>query len=102
MRVSARGNEISVQARGENGDAREEKVHDLLNQLAGLQARGIPLGREEIKTAIGLMERDGSVSLSEHFIDGMIRTSTRKAIIPKTRNQRLYLQAMMSHDLVLA
>jgi phosphate starvation-inducible PhoH-like protein len=67
-----------------------------------LQARGIPLGREEIQTAIGLMERDESVSLADHFIKGMIRTSTRKAIIPKTRNQRHYLQAMMSHDLVLA
>ena len=102
VRISARGNEITLQGEGDEASDREVRVQDLLEQLSGLQAQGIPLGREEIKTAIGLMERAGPVRLSDHFIQGAIRTSTRKAIVPKTHNQRTYLEGMLNHDLVLA
>jgi phosphate starvation-inducible PhoH-like protein len=40
------------------------------------------------------------VRLSDHFVDARIATSSRKAIIPKSRNQRIYLEAMRSNDLV--
>lgn len=102
VRVSARGHEITLSGKGEGAGSREERVQDLLEQLSDLQARGIPLGREEIRTAIGLMEGSGPVRLVDHFIQGAIRTSTRKVIVPKSRNQRLYLEAMLNHDLVLA
>jgi phosphate starvation-inducible PhoH-like protein len=102
VRVSARGHEITLNGKGEGAGKREERVQDLLEQLSDLQARGIPLGREEIRTAIGLMEGSGPVRLVDHFIQGAIRTSTRKVIVPKSRNQRLYLEAMLNHDLVLS
>ena len=102
VRISARGNEITLQGEGDEAGDREIRVQDLLEQLSDLQSRGIPLGREEIRTAIGLMERSGPVRLSDHFIQGAIRTSTRKAIVPKSRNQRAYLEGMLNHDLVLA
>ena len=102
VRVSARGHEITLSGTGEASGGREERVQDLLEQLSDLQTRGIPLGREEIRTAIGLMEGPGPVRLVDHFIQGAIRTSTRKVIVPKSRNQRLYLEAMLNHDLVLA
>ena len=102
VRISARGNEITLQGEGDEASDREIRVQDLLEQLSDLQSRGIPLGREEIRTAIGLMERSGPVRLADHFIQGAIRTSTRKAIVPKSRNQRAYLEGMLNHDLVLA
>ncbi len=102
VRVSARGHEITLSGTGEASGSREQRVQDLLEQLSDLQTRGIPLGREEIRTAIGLMEGPGPVRLVDHFIQGAIRTSTRKVIVPKSRNQRLYLEAMLNHDLVLA
>jgi phosphate starvation-inducible PhoH-like protein len=102
VRISARGNEITLQGEGDEASDREIRVQDLLEQLSDLQSRGIPLGREEIRTAIGLMERSGPVRLADHFIQGAIRTSTRKAIVPKSRNQRTYLEGMLNHDLVLA
>lgn len=102
VRISARGNEITLQGEGDEAGSRETRVQDLLEQLSDLQSRGIPLGREEIRTAIGLMERGGPVRLADHFIQGAIRTSTRKAIVPKSRNQRTYLEGMLNHDLVLA
>jgi phosphate starvation-inducible PhoH-like protein len=102
VRISARGNEITLQGEGDHAGDRETRVQDLLEQLSDLQSRGIPLGREEIRTAIGLMEGNGPVRLADHFIQGAIRTSTRKAIVPKSRNQRIYLEGMLNHDLVLA
>ncbi len=102
VRVSARGHEIALQGSGGNAGKQEERVCDLLHQLSGLRAQGVPLGREEIRTAIDLMKRPGAVCLAEHFIQGAIRTSTRKAVVPKSRNQRLYLEAIRRKDLVLA
>jgi phosphate starvation-inducible PhoH-like protein len=97
VRVVARGDEITLE--GPSGSS-EERVASLFAQLADLHARGISLGRDDLKTAIGLMERDGEVRLAEHFVDARVFTSSRKAIIPKSHNQKRYIEAIRDHDLV--
>ena len=102
VRLAARGSEITVTPTdSENGaDDRIARVTDLLTQLGELHREGVSLGREDLKTAVGMVQRQDSVRLSEHFIGGRIETPT-KAIYPRSDNQGRYVQAMREFDLVL-
>jgi phosphate starvation-inducible PhoH-like protein len=101
VRISARGDEVSVS--GENGDDpgdREARAADLIAQLAGLHAQGVAMGREDYKTAVGLMERSPKALLTDHFVGSRLRLSPRKNVVPKSQNQRRYIQAIRDSDLV--
>ncbi len=98
--VSARGSEITISQReGVEGDG-ANRAANLLGQLAELHQQGIRLRRDEIKTAISLFQNDGGVRLAEHFVDHRVDTPSR-SIVPKSVNQRDYVQAIREYDLVL-
>ena len=99
--LAARGNDVTVSADGENGAAdRIAHVTDLLGQIAGLHDRGVRLGREDLKAAITLKEREPSVRLTDHFIDARIDLPGGKSVAPRSDNQRRYIQAIRNRDLV--
>jgi phosphate starvation-inducible PhoH-like protein len=100
VRLSARGNSITVSAAPDGTDDRVQLVAGLLDELAQLHARGVRLGREDLKTAISLKQRQPGVSLAEHFIDSRIQASAGKTVVPKSSNQREYVQAIRENDLV--
>ncbi len=100
VRVVARGGDVTIIAPGREDAEREEAVAGLLRQLAELHAQGVPLGREDFKTAVSLVARDPAVRLAEHFLGGSIRGAGRKTVVPKSRNQRRYIEAIRANDLV--
>jgi phosphate starvation-inducible PhoH-like protein len=102
VRLAARGTDITVTATDKtNGAAaREARVMVLLRELGELHDQGVSLAREDLKTAVDLIERQPAARLREHFLEGRIATPT-KAIYPRSTNQRLYIQAMRDADLVL-
>ena len=98
--VSARGDEVTVQADDPEGAPREERVADLIRQIAALQAKGVVLGRDDFKTAVGIMARSAEAKLAEHFLDSRLRPSPRKTVVAKSENQRRYIDAIRENDLV--
>jgi len=102
VRVSARGDRVTVDAEGEDGPSRETRVEGLLRQLAGLHERGLALRREDVRTAIGLVERDPGVRLADHFVHARLKPSAKKTVVPKSANQRRYLEAIRGNDMVIA
>jgi phosphate starvation-inducible protein PhoH and related proteins len=100
VRVSARGSDVTIQAEGPGGPDREERVADLFVQLASLHSRGVALRRDDVKTAVGIMAREQSSTLSEHFLDSRLSPSARKTVVAKSPNQRHYIDAMRDNDLV--
>lgn len=100
VRISARGGKISIQAATGDGSGSESKVLHLLEQFAALHQRGWRIRSSDVKTAIRLTEADPDVDLQEHFLSGSVRTSTRRTVVPKSRHQREYVNAIASHDLV--
>ncbi len=100
VRVAARGDEVVVTAREPGGEAAESVVVELLRQLADLHARGVHLGREEMRTAIGLAAREDAIRLADHFVESRVVTSARRTVVPKSPNQRRYLEGIRTHDLV--
>ena len=78
--------------------ARAEKV---LEQLAGLMRGGYRLGKGDVKTAAQLVAQDENVELADYFLRGAaahVRASGRS--MPKSVNQRRYLDAIEQHDIV--
>jgi phosphate starvation-inducible PhoH-like protein len=96
VRIRTNGHEVIVE--GEAGDvARTEKV---LDQLTVLLRGGYKLGKGDVKTAAQLVAQDGNVELGDYFLRGTPRTSGKKQVMPKSVNQRRYLDAIEQHDIV--
>jgi phosphate starvation-inducible PhoH-like protein len=83
---------------GEAGDvARAERV---LDQLTSLMEGGYKLGKGDVKTAAQLVSQDENVDLADFFLRGTARTSGKRQVLPKSVNQRKYLDAIEQHDIV--
>jgi phosphate starvation-inducible protein PhoH and related proteins len=100
VRVSARGSAVTIQGEGDGAGGREDRVAELFVQLAALHAHGVALGRDDIRTAVGIMARGGASKLTEHFLDSRLKPSARKTVVAKSPNQRRYIDAMRENDLV--
>jgi phosphate starvation-inducible PhoH-like protein len=100
VRLSARGNAVTVSSESNGEGDRVADVADLLAQLSDLHDQGVTLGRAALKTAVELKARQSEVRLAEHFIDSRIQISARKTVFPSSANQKQYIEAIGSNDLV--
>jgi phosphate starvation-inducible PhoH-like protein len=78
----------------------ESELMGLLDRLLARVRQGEPLSPELINAEVDRLRRRSQPGEGEPEVLA-IRTP-RKAIFAKTRNQRVYLQAMQRHDIILA
>jgi len=98
VRVSARGTEVTVQ-----GDPdREALAANLIDQLAMVVRGGYALKKGDVEIAARLLRDNRSAVLHEFFASGRLRATNGRYVTPKSLNQRLYLDAIKDHDLVIA
>jgi phosphate starvation-inducible protein PhoH and related proteins len=96
VRIRTNGHELIVE--GEPADVgRAERV---LEQLSGLIRGGYKLAKGDMKTASQLVAQDETVELADYFLRGAARTSGKKQVMPKSVNQRRYLDSIEKHDIV--
>jgi len=100
VRVSARGSEVTVASDANGSDEGVSQVADLLNQLGTLREEGVRLGQESLRTAVELKHRHPRARLVDHFTNARIDTAGRKSVVPKSENQRLYVEGIRANDLV--
>lgn len=96
--LTVRGNEFLI-------DGEAEAVEDFaffLSQLSDIVEQGTRLTKEDIRMAITLFKADNSIPISDHFAHFRIRTSPKKLVLPRSENQRLYLDAIKKHDMVFS
>jgi phosphate starvation-inducible PhoH-like protein len=96
VRIRTSGNELIVE--GDPGDV--PKAERVLDQLSSLIRDGYKLAKGDVKTASQLVSQDESVELADYFLRGSTRTSGRRQVMPKSVNQRRYLDAIDNHDIV--
>lgn len=101
VRLAARGNDVTVSNADDGSDESVGRVAELLRQIGELHEQGVALNRDDLKAAVALIQREPTARLAEHFVEARIECST-KAIVPRSGNQRRYVQAMADNDLVLA
>ncbi len=94
--IQARGNSIHI--KGDTITA--ELAQNLLTQLYDLLKNRYPVYSKDIDYAIRLLSADHRVRLKDVFLDTVFITSKKKAITPKSKAQKSYIDAMRQHDIV--
>jgi len=97
VRIRTQGADVLV-----DGDpTAEATVQRIFDQLSALLASGYPLAKGDVKTASQLVTDDPGVDLKDYFIKGGNgRQGTRRRVNPKSVNQRKYLDAIETFDIV--
>jgi len=96
---------VSLGARGDAltiGGSRHdvELAQDLLGQLYEIVKRGYPLYPSDVERAARILSKDNTAELKELFLDAVYVGGNRKTVVPKTVNQKRYVDAMRNHDVV--
>jgi len=76
------------------------KAERVLGQLTSMMNEGYKLGKGDVKTAAQLVSQDETVALADYFSKGTPRTSGKRQVMPKSVNQRRYLEAIEQRDIV--
>ncbi len=96
MDIRARGNKLSIEGE-EPAVLTAEKV---IKDLAGLVGSGYTLRLEDVKLAMRAREAGGGADIQDIFSDTVLVGHNKKHISPKTENQRAYVEAIRTHDIV--
>ena len=75
-------------------------LEGLVGQLAELVTHGYQLSQDDVRRAAELVRQDDGVRLSDFFVRATVKASSKRHIAPKSVNQRRYLEAIDSHDVV--
>jgi phosphate starvation-inducible PhoH-like protein len=98
VQIVARGHEIVL--KGES--AQVARTERLLVQLADLIRSGTSLHPSEVRAALRILAEDEQADLKSIFSEAITIPSRKKLIAPKSLNQRRYLEAVRTNDLVFA
>lgn len=83
-------------------DAEVELAFDLMSQLHGLLQQGEILFNGDVERAIKMLSGNRRLRLEELFRD-QVRISGRKhSIVPRTFQQKNYIEAIKAHDLIFS
>ncbi len=98
VKATSRGYDVTL--RGEEGRLQqaEKVVRDLIDMLRARPS----LGASDIRSALCIAGVEPDTDLKGFLADSISVPSRRKLISPKTANQKRYLDAVRSHDLVIA
>ncbi|MEI6083912.1 MAG: PhoH family protein [Verrucomicrobiota bacterium] len=97
LRVSARENWINLE--GERAGIDKAKL--LFEELQRVVNTGTSIRRQEFSRAVSTISRGEALQLKE-LSDQRVEVSRRKrAIVPKTVNQKNYIDAIRQHDVVI-
>lgn len=69
-------------------------------QLGILVGEGYQLSHEDVRRAGQLLIQDPTVLLRDYFVRATVKASNKRHVAPKSLNQRRYLEAIDTHDIV--
>jgi phosphate starvation-inducible protein PhoH and related proteins len=96
VRIRTDGHELVV-----DGDAAAvDQVERVVDQVGALMREGYKFAKGEVQIAASLVAEDPGVELRDHFLRGSLRPSTKRLVVPKSRQQRAYLDAIDRYDIV--
>jgi phosphate starvation-inducible PhoH-like protein len=98
VRITARGHDIMLRGDERHVEGAERVIRDLVAMLREKPA----LSAAEIRSALRVVGHEPAADVKSLLGDGITVPSRRKLITPKTINQKRYLDAIRTHDLVIA
>ena len=98
VRITARGHDITL--RGEERQVVE--AERVLRELVAMLRERPSLGAADIRSALRIASSEPGGDVKSVLADSIAVPSRRRFVTPKTANQRRYLEAVRSHDLVIS
>jgi len=95
VRIKSQGNDLLVEGEEEGA----ERVQRIFEQLAGLMKDGYAVSAGDVRLAAELFARDGLTQLRDYLMKSAVRGG-KKVVVPRSLNQRVYLEQIESHDMV--
>ena len=97
VEIQARGNRLRVK-----GGKLERKVaHRVLRDLYDMVASGLPIDESDVHQVTRLAQGGSGSPAAQAVVDGeAVEVGRRKRIVPRTENQRNYVSAIRSHDMI--
>jgi phosphate starvation-inducible protein PhoH and related proteins len=96
VRCSLKGNTIEV--KGEDYDV--ELAEHTLTDLYKLLKEGFPLFPSDIWYAVRILAKNRNINLQDVFMDTIYISSSKKVIMPKSFQQKIYIDTMRARDIV--
>jgi phosphate starvation-inducible protein PhoH and related proteins len=96
VKINVRGNSINIIGR----EHEVELAADLLQQLYDLIVKGYPIYSSDFAFGLRILESTPKANLDKIFLDKVYVTTRNRVISPKTRNQKLYIDAIRQNDIV--
>lgn len=96
---------VTINARGTNlritGVAHAvELIATLLNQLYELIGKGYPVYSSDFVFGLKILESTPKARLDRIFLDKVYVTTQNRVVSPKTKNQKIYIDAIRNNDIV--
>ncbi len=95
VRIKTQGSELIV----DGGAAGVETVAQIFDQLGGLMKDGYAVAAGDVRLAAQLLSQDGGVRLRDYLMKAAVRGG-KKVVVPRSLNQRAYLEQIEAHDMV--
>ncbi len=96
VQINVRGNSINITGR----EHEVELAANLLQQLYDLIGKGYPIYSSDFAFGLRILESTPKAHLDKIFLDKVYVTTKNRVISPKTRNQKLYIDAIRQNDIV--
>ena len=96
VRVDARGQDLTL-----DGDPRDvATVERIIEDFAELFREGKSFTDKELREAFAQIAEDRTYSLRDYFTKARFNPAGKKQVAPKSANQRRYIEAIQSNDVV--
>ena len=83
----------------EGSEAAEQKAQSVLLQLTTMMANGYHLAGGDVRLATTLISENESADIKDFLLKAVVR-SGKKTIVPRSYNQRRYLEQIIGSDMV--
>jgi phosphate starvation-inducible PhoH-like protein len=83
----------------EGDPAGEEVVAQVFEQLGSLMKDGYSVSAGDVRLAAQLLAQDGGTRLRDYLLKVAVRGG-KKTVVPRSLNQRVYLEQIEAHDMV--
>jgi len=91
-----RGNHITL----EGAEDAVTTASRVLQELYLIIQAGHPVGPQDVQYALRIMKQNPQTSLREIFLDTVFISAMKRRIAPKSLNQKVYIEAIRTHDMV--
>jgi phosphate starvation-inducible protein PhoH and related proteins len=95
VRIRTQGSELSIEGPPEA----QEIVRQIFDQLGALMRDGYSVSAGDVRLAAQLLGQDPNTRLREYLMQSAIRGG-KKVVVPRSLNQRSYLEQIETHDMV--